>query len=113
VTQAPFGDPDASTISYGELSAFSQSRLLLLRDVTLPLPALPSGSRMLGGRVEFPHPNAMLDVDYVNGIGLGGTNGQSGGHGMVVIHAYTGWQTATAAKTSFFYRSVELTAAAP
>jgi hypothetical protein len=59
---------------------------------------------MLGGSIEFPHANAMADVDYVAGIGVGGSNGQRGGHGMVVIHAFTGWQTSIAAKTVFFYR---------
>jgi hypothetical protein len=62
------------TISYGSLSPYSQTRLLLLRDVTLPLPPLPAGSRMLGGL------------------------------GMVVFHCFTGWQSTSVARTVFHYR---------
>jgi hypothetical protein len=77
---------------------------LIVSTIKLPLPPLPSGSRMLGGSVRYLDPAAMADVDYVAGIGLGGSAGGNGGHGMVVIHMYTGWQYATTAKTVFYHR---------
>ncbi len=75
-----------------------------MADLVTPLPPLPDGSRMLGGAVRFMDAEAMSDMDYVNGIGLGGVNGNDGGHGMVVLHLFTGWQLTSVAKTVFHYR---------
>jgi hypothetical protein len=59
---------------------------------------------MLGGLVGLPHPAARADVDYVAGIGVGGAGGGQGGHGMVVFHCFTGWQSTSVARTVFHYR---------
>lgn len=57
-------------------------------NLTIPLPPLSKGSRLLAGELRLVHPGAAADADYMAGVGLGGRPGEDGGPGLVVLTSY-------------------------
>lgn len=57
-------------------------------NISLPLPPLPSGARMLAGTLRTLANGASADSDYMAGVGVGGRAGEDGGPGLVTLTSY-------------------------